>query len=137
MKSQEVFVFGSNLAGRHGKGAALAAMRHHGAQRGLGEGLSGNSYALPTKDAWIKKLPLDAIRGHVEIFLTVARQRPDLRFMVTAIGCGLAGYEPLEIAPMFEPALELENVYLPVEFCAALATTTRVSFDHDGKRIAR
>ena len=111
-------------------------MRQHGAERGVGEGLTGNSYALPTKDARIQTLALDAIRGHVDTFLIVARQRPDLRFMVTAIGCGLAGYEPREIAPMFEPALALENVYLPVDFCVALATCTRVSFDRDGKRIA-
>ena len=137
MSDREIFVFGSNLAGRHGKGAALVAMRQHGAKQGVGEGLTGNSYALPTKDARIKTLPLDIIRLHVEVFLIVARQRPDLRFMVTAIGCGLAGYEPREIAPMFEPALEMENVYLPAEFCVALATTTRVSFDRDGKRIAR
>lgn len=137
MSPREIFVFGSNLAGRHGKGAALVALKQHGAIRGLGEGLAGSSYALPTKDARIKTLPLDAIRRHVETFLAVARRRPDLCFMVTAIGCGLAGYEPREIAPMFEPAFKLENVYLPVEFCAALATTTRVSFDRDGKRIAR
>ena len=137
MSDREIFVFGSNLAGRHGKGAALVAMRQHGAERGVGEGLTGNSYALPTKDARIKTLSLDVIRGHVDTFLTVARQRPDLRFMVTAIGCGLAGYEPREIARMFEPALELQNVYLPVQFCAALANTTRVSFNRDGKRIAR
>ncbi len=131
---QEVFVFGSNLAGRHGKGAALVAMRQHGAERGVGEGLKGNSYALPTKDRQIKTLPLDTIREHVGTFLSVARQRSDLPFMVTAIGCGLAGYEPREIAPMFEPALELENVYLPAEFCAVLASATRVSFDRDGQR---
>ena len=110
-------------------------MRQHGAERGVGEGLKGYSYALPTKDRQIKTLPLDTIREHVGMFLSVARQRSDRRFMVTAIGCGLAGYEPREIAPMFEPALARENVRLPAEFCAVLATATRVSFDHTGQRI--
>ena len=137
MSDREIFVFGSNLAGRHGKGAALVAIRQHGAERGVGEGLTGSSYALPTKDARINTLPLDVIRLHIEVFLIVARQRPNLRFMVTAIGCGLAGYEPREIAPMFEPALELENVYLPLQFCAELVTMTRVSFGRDGARVAR
>lgn len=98
-----VFVFGSNLAGRHGKGAALYARQHHGAVYGQGEGLQGDSYAIPTKDAQIRTLPLDAIAKHVETFLTFARQF-NANFVVTRIGCGLAGYTDAQIAPMFKDA---------------------------------
>lgn len=114
----EIFVFGSNLAGRHGKGAALAARREHGAIYGQGEGLQGQSYAIPTKDAAIRTLPLDVIRLHVSRFLNVARYRPDLTFRLTPVGCGLAGYKFEQIAPMFE--LAPANVIMPAEFSAAL-----------------
>lgn len=96
-----IFVFGSNLAGIHGKGAALDALRLYGAVYGVGEGLRGNSYALPTKDAHLRRLPLDAILGHVNRFKDFARTRLDLQFFVTRIGCGLAGYKDIQIAPMF------------------------------------
>ena len=96
-----IFVFGSNLAGRHGKGAALYAREHHGAVYGQGAGLQGSSYAIPTKDAQIRTLPLLHIRGYVDDFKTFAASRPDLLFQVTAIGCGLAGYTPADIAPLF------------------------------------
>ena len=95
-----VFVFGSNLAGRHGKGVALHARQHCGAIYGQGEGLQGRSYAIPTKDAAIRTLPLDAIAGHAARFLAFARSNPQMRFQVTAIGCGLAGYTPAQIAPL-------------------------------------
>src|SRR5664280_3598602 len=85
-----VFVFGSNLAGCHGKGAALYARQHRGAIYGQGEGLQGRSYAIPTKVAAIRTLPLDAIASHVARFVEFARANPQLRFEVTAIGCGLA-----------------------------------------------
>ena len=98
-----IFVFGSNLAGRHGKGAALYARQHHGATYGQGEGLQGDSYAIPTKDAQLRTLPLDAIAKHVEAFLTFARQF-NATFYVTRIGCGLAGYTDAQIAPMFANA---------------------------------
>lgn len=111
----EIFCFGSNRAGKHGKGAALYARQHHGAIYGQGEGLQGTSYAIPTKDASIKTLPLDVIRLHVSRFLNCARNiRPDLTFRLTPIGCGLAGYKPEQIAPMFRDAPA--NVILPEEF---------------------
>src|SRR5450755_645235 len=113
-----VFVFGSNLAGRHGKGVALHARQHCGAIYGQGEGLQGRSYAIPTKDAAIRTLPLDAIAGHAARFLAFARSNPQLRFQVTAIGCGLAGYTPAQIAPLFEGAPP--NCTLPAEFAAVL-----------------
>lgn len=98
-----IFVFGSNLAGRHGKGAALHARQHHGATYGQGEGLQGDSYAVPTKDANLRTLPLDTIAKHVESFLMFARQF-NATFVVTRIGCGLAGYTDSQIAPMFKDA---------------------------------
>ena len=110
----DIFVFGSNLAGRHGKGAALHARKHHGAIYGQGEGLQGESYAIPTKDARLRSLPLDLIRLHVSRFINCARYRPDLTFRLTPIGCGLAGYTPEQIGPMF--AVVPPNVILPDEF---------------------
>lgn len=115
-----VFVFGSNLAGRHGKGAALWARTNRGAIYGQGEGLQGNSYAIPTKGVSPKRnapmpvLPLWEIDAYVHRFLEFARARPDLTFQVTPIGCGHAGYTPAEIAPMFTDAPA--NVTLPPEF---------------------
>jgi hypothetical protein len=109
-----IFVFGSNMAGRHGKGAALHARKHHGAIYGQGIGRQGNSYAIPTKDANLKTLSLLDIFQHVEEFKSYARANPDLRFQVTAIGCGLAGYKPGQIAPFFKDAPE--NCELPFEF---------------------
>jgi hypothetical protein len=99
-----IFVFGSNLAGRHGKGAALYARQHHGAIYGQGIGLQGTSYAIPTKDARLRTLPLSQISTYVEEFKIFASSRPDLIFQVTPIGCGLAGYTPAQIAPMFQDA---------------------------------
>ena len=109
-----IFVFGSNLAGRHGKGAALYARQHRGAIYGRGVGFQGASYAIPTKDAALRTLPLDAIRTYVDEFLAFARSRPDLAFQLTPIGCGLAGYRYAQIAPMFAAAPA--NVRLPDEF---------------------
>jgi hypothetical protein len=113
-----VFVFGSNLAGRHGKGAALEARRMHGAKYGQAVGLQGNSYAIPTKDEHIRTLPLDRIKPYVDEFILFARGHPTWTFNVTAIGCGLAGYTPKDIAPMF--ALAPENCILPDEFTAVI-----------------
>ena len=118
-----VVVFGSNLAGRHGKGAALWARQHRGAIYGRGVGLQGNSYALPTKDRHLRVLPLEVIRSYVADFLGYARRRPDLRFEVTPIACGLAGYRPNQIAPMF--ADSPENVFLPTTFRAVLAAPAK------------
>lgn len=114
----KVFVFGSNLAGRHGKGAALFARQHHGAIYGQGEGLQGNSYAIPTKDETLRILPLTVIRAYVIRFKLFAASRPDLSFEVTPIGCGLAGYKPIQIAPMFADAPA--NCTLPELFAEIL-----------------
>ena len=87
-----IFVFGSNLAGRHGKGAALYAVKHHGAIYGQGVGLQGNSYAIPTKDADLAPLPLDTIDRHIVDFVFFARVNPNMIFALTPIGTGLAGH---------------------------------------------
>jgi len=118
-----VFVFGSNTAGRHGKGAALFAREQRGAIYGQGEGLQGNSYAIPTKgqrpDRSLYPLPIEEIRVGVARFLSFAASRPDLQFEVTPIGCGLSGYAPADIAPLFRgsPA----NCMLPPDFLTASA----------------
>lgn len=96
-----IFVFGSNLAGKHGAGAAKFAAKHKGAIYGQGEGLQWRSYALPTKDWHIKTLPLDQVETHVKHFINCARTNPHLEFQVTRIGCGLAGFKDEQIAPLF------------------------------------
>ena len=101
---RQIFVFGSNMAGIHGAGAALFARKHHGARLGQGIGLQGNSYGIPTKDRNIRTLPLDAIQPHVTTFMEFAAEHPELIFNVTKIGCGLAGYTESQIAPMFKGA---------------------------------
>jgi hypothetical protein len=123
-----IFVFGSNLAGRHGAGAALAARKQHGAIYGQGIGLQGNSYAIPTKDGRNRAIPLShpsqtlslsEIRKHVEVFKQFAREHPDLTFEIVPIGCGLAGYRPNDIAPIFADAPT--NCKLPIEFTGMLS----------------
>lgn len=109
-----VFVFGSNLAGRHGKGAALDARLKHGAQLGVGEGRTGDAYAIPTKDAQLRTRPLEGVRASVETFKSYARANPDLAFQVTRVGCGLAGFTDDQIGPMFSNAPE--NCTLPGEW---------------------
>lgn len=111
---KEIFVFGANEAGKHGAGSAKEAVRKHGAIYGVGNGFQGRSYAIPTKDAKLKTLPLDKIKSYVEQFLGFADAHPELTFNVVAIGCGLAGYKPEDIAPMFKNSPS--NVNLPKEF---------------------
>lgn len=111
-------VFGSNLAGRHGAGAALMAAKQFGAAYGIGVGRTGRCYAIPTKDANIRTLPLSIIQGHVSDFLNHALLNPWSTFLVTKIGCGLAGYSAKDIAPMFAGASE--NVHLPEEFISVI-----------------
>jgi hypothetical protein len=101
---KEIFVFGSNLAGRHGAGAALFALKNHGAMYHCGQGIQGNSYGIPTKDLYIRTLPLDTIQLYVDEFIQFVNEHPELTFNVTKIGCGLAGYKEEQIAPMFKGA---------------------------------
>ncbi len=113
-----VFVFGSNRRGVHGAGAARDAQAFFGAEPGVGEGLQGQSYALPTKDARIRTLSIPDIRAHVDRFLAFAASRPDLTFVLTPVGCGLAGHHPADIAPLF--AVAPPNVRIPPEFARYL-----------------
>ncbi len=111
---RQVFVFGSNLAGIHGAGAALEALRNHGAIRGHGIGLKNNSYAIPTKDERLRPLSLQNIAVHVSRFIQFALEYPTWEFTVTAIGTGLAGHTCKDMAQMFRGAPD--NVKLPKEF---------------------
>ena len=108
---KQIFVFGSNLAGRHGKGAALTAKQEHGAKYGQGYGLQGCSYGIPTKGLDLQILSLKEINMYVSSFLEFARKHPEMQFNVTRIGCGLAGYKDEQIAPMFKGASD--NCVLP------------------------
>jgi len=114
LKPNEVFVFGSNLAGIHGAGAARFAHKVFGAEFGVGIGMTGKCYALPTKDHDIWTLPLNRIEEYVIDFLDYAKENLDKTFLVTQIGCGLAGFAPEDIAPMFK--VHPKNVILPKEF---------------------
>lgn len=102
-----IFVFGSNLAGLHGAGAARFAEKWKGAKRGVGVGLQGDSYAIPTKDYQIRTLSLPAVTSHVMEFISFAKHRyNDFEFQVTCIGCGLAGFKNEQIAPLFIDATD-------------------------------
>lgn len=99
-----IFVFGSNLRGVHGAGAAAYAMKKHGAIWGVGVGIQGDSYGIPTKDMQIMTLPLRSVEGYVSMFIAYAFLHPELQFKVTQIGCGLAGFTKEQIAPLFQDA---------------------------------
>jgi hypothetical protein len=118
LKPNEIFVFGSNEAGIHGAGAAKIANRLFGAEFGKGVGMTGRTYAIPTKNHMIRTLSLHAIQKYVLGFLAEAKRCSQLTFLVTEIGCGLAGYSAKDIAPFFNNAPE--NVVLPKKFCEVL-----------------
>lgn len=113
-----VFVFGSNLAGRHGKGAAQTARRHFGAVYGVGTGRTGQAYAIPTKDHTLQPLLLRLIAAHVADFLAYAHANLNTNFFVTAVGTGLAGYTHAQMAPLFKG--HPPNCLLPDEWDAYL-----------------
>lgn len=115
LKPDEVFVFGSNLAGNHAGGAARTARQKFGAIMGQGTGLQGQSYAIPTMQGGV-----ETIRPYVDEFINFAKAHPELKFYVTRIGCGIAGFKDAEIAPLFADARHLINVTLPIEFHLAL-----------------
>lgn len=98
----QIFVFGSNLAGIHGAGAAKAARLNYGARLGVGIGITGHSYALPTKDGDFGCLSLDQIKEHVDVFVEYTKTYPTTIFFITRVGCGLAGNADADIAPMFK-----------------------------------
>ena len=115
LKTNEIFVFGSNLAGAHGGGAARLAYERFGAIMGQGVGLQGQSYAIPTMQGGV-----DTIRPYVDEFIAFAKQHPEMTFLVTKIGCGIAGFRVEEIAPLFANAVEVENIHLPQDFWESL-----------------
>ena len=96
-----IFVFGSNTRGAHGKGAAIVAKEQFGAEYGVGVGLTGRAYAIPTKDRYIRTLSLIEIKHYINLFRDFTHNRPDLKFWITGVGCGLAGYSSSQIAPYF------------------------------------
>lgn len=116
LEEGEIFVFGSNLSGYHGGGAARIAHLRFGAEWGVGVGLTGRSYAIPTMQGGT-----DTIRPYVDEFVAFAQGHPELRFLVTRIGCGIAGFRDEEIAPLFRQALSVPNIYLPEEFYRILS----------------
>ena len=115
LKDGEIFVFGSNLAGAHGGGAARLAYKRFSAVWGEGVGLHGRTYAIPTMQGGIQ-----SIAPYVDEFIAFAEANPQLPFIVTRIGCGVAGFTPEEIGPLFEEARGLRNVLLPEDFVAAM-----------------
>ena len=111
LADNEIFVFGSNLAGMHGGGAARIALNQFGAIWGQGVGLQGKSYAIPTMHGGV-----NLIQPYVDEFIIFAEEHPEMHFLVTRIGCGIAGFKDEEIAPMFQRAVNLSNVSLPETF---------------------
>jgi hypothetical protein len=114
LQPDEVFVFGSNLQGLHAGGAAKLAMQW-GAVWGKGVGLQGQTYAIPTMQGGV-----DTIRPYVDEFISLAKQHPNKTFLVTEIGCGIAGFTVEQIAPLFKKAVDVENIYLPERFWTVL-----------------
>lgn len=111
LADDEVFVFGSNLKGMHGGGAAATAHRCFGAVWGQGVGLQGQSYAIPTMQGGV-----ETIKPYVDKFISFAKEHTELRFLVTKIGCGIAGFRDEEIAPLFKEAIDVKNIILPRGF---------------------
>lgn len=111
LEDNEIFVFGSNLNGLHGGGAARIAYQKFGAQWGKGVGIQGKSYGIPTMHGGV-----EVIKPYIDEFIEFASQHKEYTFLVTRIGCGIAGFSPNEIAPLFAKAIEIENILLPEDF---------------------
>lgn len=117
LKENEIFVFGSNLSGFHGGGAAKMAYDNFGSEWENPNGIQGQSYAIPTKSEFITRtLTIEEIKPYVDEFIEFAKENKDLTFLVTEIGCGLAGLEIKDVAPLFKNAEDLSNVHLPYNF---------------------
>ena len=119
LKENEIFVFGSNLAGAHGGGAARLAYNRFGAVWGEGVGLHGQTYAIPTMQGGV-----ETIKPYVDDFIRFAKEHSQLTFLVTRIGCGIAGFRDEEIAPLFTDAIDVENIILPKEFIENISLVT-------------
>lgn len=130
LPSDWIFVFGSNLDGRHAGGAAKDAVQYFGAKWGQGEGLQGQSYAIPTMHGDAK-----AIKPYVDRFIKFAESHPELWFVVTPIGCGIAGHPLSEMAGLFKEALHLDNVSLPRAFVLAICAQEALTFGAESRFI--
>ena len=117
LNDNEVFVFGSNLGGFHAGGAARVALESFGAVWGQGVGLQGQSYAIPTMHGGV-----DVIKPYVDEFIAFARKHRELKFLVTPIGCGIAGFTVDQMAPLFADAIDVENIILPEDFVIFLGS---------------
>jgi len=116
LEPNEIFVFGSNEGGKHGKGAAKTALGW-GAKWGQAEGLQGKTYGIPTKDSSIRRtLSINEIKPYVDRFIEFAKANPQLEFLLTEIGCGLAGLKPKQVAPLFKDAVGVDNIWFPERF---------------------
>ena len=123
LKDNEIFIFGSNLSGRHGKGAAKTALGW-GAKWGQAKGLQGRTYGIPTKDASIRRtLTIEEIKPFVDEFIEFAKANENLIFLVTEIGTGLANHKKENIAPLFKQAVNYKNIYLSKDFWFILLRT--------------
>jgi hypothetical protein len=116
--TDHIFVFGSNLAGRHGAGAALHAAKHYGAERGVGKGPTGKAYAIPTKDEWLRTLPLDLIARSYADFWDYATARPQVQFLLTPFGAGLAGYSTAQMRQIVERHPYARNIWFTGDWFA-------------------
>ncbi len=119
LKENEIFVFGSNLQGMHGAGAAQTAVEKFGAIMGQGVGLRGQSYAIPTMQGGV-----ETIKPYTDEFIAFAKEHPELHFLVTRIGCGIAGFRDEDIAPLFANVINLTNVSLPKSFIKIISSET-------------
>ena len=120
LRDNEIFVYGSDIAGSHKSSAASRAYKRFGATPGRCHGFDNQSYGIPTKDADMTALPLERIKRYVHNMIVDAQTYPEKIFLVTKIGCGSDGYVPEQIAPLFSEAIQVENVYLPDEFWKVL-----------------
>lgn len=125
--ANDIFVFGSNLAGAHAGGAARLANQKFGAIWGQGVGLQGNSYAIPTMQGGI-----ETIKPYVDEFIEFAKSHPELTFYVTKIGCGIAGFKEEDIAPLFKTAINIPNIRLPEDFVDILSPSQQLGLDSCG-----
>jgi hypothetical protein len=120
LATNEIFVFGSNLQGSHGGGAARTAYKYFGAVMGQGVGLQGQSYAIPTMQGGV-----ETIKPYVDDFIAFASAHSELTFYITRIGCGIAGFKDEQIAPLFDAAYDLPNIVLPKTFATIISTGRR------------
>ena len=124
LKPNEIFVFGSNLAGAHGGGAARLAYNRFGAIWGQGVGMQGQCYAIPTMQGGV-----ETIKPYVDDFIRFAQTRTDLKFYATQIGCGIAGFKVGEIAPLFQDAIDIENIILPEAFVMVITSEDKYNLN--------